>query len=1130
LRLAQAFTILAALAGLALPAWGQQITAAITGSVADPSGAPVVGANVVAIDVERGVTYPAKTNERGFYNLPVVPVGSYKLQIEAEGFERVVYPPFVLIMNQTARFDTKLKIGKKTETVEITDSAPLLQTDSTQLSNLIDAKTTSELPLATRNYVQLALLTPGAVNPDPASFAQGQDMTTSGRPYINGNREQENNFMLDGIDNNQVGDNEVGYQPSIDAIQEFNVITQNASADFGNFMGGIVSATIKSGTNSIHGDAFEFFRNDVLNANSWQNGLVGASKNPLRWNMFGGTLGGPIVKNKLFFFADYQGQRQDHPSSTQAYSVIPQTVQNGNLGYLCQSSFVGGICQDTATDTSGNTMYIHQIYDPGTIVGGARAPFPNNVIPTNRINSVASNLFASKYYPSVSGTSVVNNFTAKQNQQFNNDQGDLKIDYNLSQKDRIFGRWSQMYMTEPLNNTWAIANTGGNMTDEPGKNFGLGWTHTITPKLLNDFRTGFNWVDFKQYTTANGVGNLGTTLGIANGNTAGAGLPFLNISGFTGVGNIGAIQYLGDTVIQVSDSLAYTYGRHLFHAGFQFNRYRLDTSYAGNSGAWGEMDFGGGFTQSVTAAGQSFGGAGVADFLLGAPYTVEKGGAASWGQRSSMYSWFLQDDWRVTDELTLNLGLRYENHTGWVENDNKQLNFGMYTGTLEFAGQNGNSRALYNSYNLGTDFQPRVGLAYSPKALHNKTVFRGAYTLSSYVEGMGVNNRLAQNIPFVPAETQLTYNTNGTATPGQTTNEGFPSVGGSGTYTGIDQFASAAIRVWDPNWRPAVSQQWNFSVQQQLSRTMTLQVGFVGQHGTHLTNFYWANQKILNADGTTSEGPYVAGNAALKNEIGAIRMTLSNGKSEYRALQAILDKKLGDGLQGQLSYTLSNCKTDAVGFYGNWTASQTDIGMPSPQDIYNPKGDYGNCNFDVLNVLTGYVNYSLPFGKGKTFGSGMSPVLNAIVGNWEVSGIMTLHGGFAMNFVDGWVDPAGTGSFMERPNVTGSVHYPKKHTPAGIQWIDTSSFAQAPNGTFGNEKVGDLRGPGLTNFDMSLHKAFPFGEGKRVEFRAEAMNVFNHPVLYFGAANLYLNQGSQSGLVNQSRDERNLQLALKIFF
>lgn len=1100
------------------PAMAQQVTATITGTILDPSGAPIVGADVTAIDTERGVTIPTKTNEQGVYVVPRVPVGAYKLKVEAKGFEIAEHPAFTLVLNQTARVDVQMRIGSGTETVEVTGAAPILQTDTTQISTLIDAKTNEALPLATRNYIQLTLLTPGAVTPDPASMTTGADMTTSGRPYINGNRQQANNFMLDGMDNNQIGDNEVGYSPSVDAIQEFNLISQNASAEYGNFQGGIVNTTIKSGTNAFHGTIYEFFRNDVLNANTWANGLTPTplDKPKMRWNMFGATIGGPIIKNKLFFFADYQGQRFDFPASARGYTVVPNAMRTGDLSGLCPEGFTNGLCNNLA----------NQVYNPYNVVGGVRQPFLNNQIGSSYLSPVTQNLFASKFYPAATGVTGGSNYFANNNQQYNNDQGDIKVDYNLSDKDRFFGRWSQMYLHEPLNSAWALANTGANTTEEPAKNFVLNWDHTFSPALLNEARIGFNWVGFTQTNSDNGVGNLAADIGIGNGNTAGPGMPLLRIgSGMSDIGNIGVLQKFGDTAIQAQDTMVWTKGRHLFHLGVQINRYRMDSAYAGNSGLWGEMDFGGGFT-----------GSSLADFMLGLPTVIQRGGALGWGQRSNLYAGFVQDDWRITDELTLNLGLRYENHTPWTEVLNHQVNFGMFSGQVQFAGQNGNSDALYNAYNLGADFQPRVGLAWAPGFLHRKTVFRGAYTISSYSEGMGSNNRLSQNIPFVPGETVQQLDS--LAAPTVTMSDGFPATVPAGAYTGISQFANAQIRMWDPNWRPAMVQQWNVSVQHQITPTVTATVGYVGQHGTHLTNFWWANQRILNPDGTTSPGPFVAGNTALKNEIGAIRMTLSNGGSQYQGLQATVDKKFSSGLQGQLSYTYSKCHTDAVGFYGNWSASQTDIGMPSPQDIYNPQGDWGFCNFDVTHVLTGYMNYDLPFGAHKQFGGSLNPVVNGFIGNWSVSGILNYHTGFAMNFVDGWVDPAGTGSFMQRPNVIGSISYPKTKTPVGLVWVDPSSFQQAAAGTFGNEPIGDIRGPGLATFDFGLHKGFSFGESRRVEFRAEAINLFNHPVLYMGAGNMYLYSGNPitnpltgaAGVINQSRDERNIQLALKFYF
>src|SRR6266581_486026 len=307
----------------ASPAWGQEVTASITGTVMDPSGAAVAGATVTAKSVERGLTYTAVTNESGIYRIAQLPVGSYELKVEKSGFASAAFPAFVLTLNQVARVDVGMKVGQVTQTVEVTGAAPVLKTEATQVDTIINSATNDNLPLASRNYVQLTLLAPGAVSTDPSSFNNGNNTGGyGGRPLINGNREQANYFLLDGMDNNQVSDNLLGYTPAPDAIQEFNLITNNASAEFGNFQGGIVSATIKSGTNGFHGDLWEYFRNDKLNSNRWENRFNGLDRPLLRWNMFGGAVGGPIVKNKLFFFFDYQGQRFDHPSTAKPINVF----------------------------------------------------------------------------------------------------------------------------------------------------------------------------------------------------------------------------------------------------------------------------------------------------------------------------------------------------------------------------------------------------------------------------------------------------------------------------------------------------------------------------------------------------------------------------------------------------------------------------------------------------------------------------------------------------------------------------------------------------------------------------------------------------------------------------------------
>src|SRR6516165_800105 len=317
--------------------FAQEVTATITGTVIDSSGAAVAGASVTAKSVERGVPYTGVTNDAGIYRIPLLPVGNYDLRIEKTGFQISVYPAFTLHENQVARVDVELKVGQVSQTIEVTAAAPVLKTETTQVDSIIDAVTNDALPLATRNYVEVTLLSPGAIHPDPSSFNNGDNVNSGARPFINGNREQSNNFLLDGMDNNQVSDNLLGFTPSPDAIQEFNLISNNAPAEFGSFMGGIVSVTIKSGTNGFHGDIWEFFRNSVLNANQWENKINPNTpplpRAPVRWNMFGGTLGGPIIKNKLFFFVDYQGQRFDLPAASFVSVYTPAEMQ-GNFSAL----------------------------------------------------------------------------------------------------------------------------------------------------------------------------------------------------------------------------------------------------------------------------------------------------------------------------------------------------------------------------------------------------------------------------------------------------------------------------------------------------------------------------------------------------------------------------------------------------------------------------------------------------------------------------------------------------------------------------------------------------------------------------------------------------------------------------
>ena len=1086
----------------ARPAWGQEVTATITGTVVDPTRAVIVGAALVAKDIERGTVYRVRTNDLGVFNLTRVPVGTYELKVEAPGFQSVLYPSLTLLLNQTARVDFRLNLGSATETIDVPSSPPLLHTDTSQLSTVVDARTNIDLPLLSRNYIELTLLAPGTVNPNPQSLSNGDGPATAGRPYVNGNREQANNFLLDGMDNNQVSDNLVGFTPSVDAIQEFSLITQNPSAEFGSFQGGIISASIKSGTNGYHGNVFEFFRNDILNANNWAYNFQGLPKPALRWNMFGATFGGPIMKNKLFFFVDYQGQRFDHPASSSPQSLLTSAERQGDFSQLLADQGL-------------------QLYNPFQLdAGGNRTPFPNNQIPTTMMDPVAGNLFSSGLYPLPTTGSLVNNFINTTRSHNNVDQGDARIDLKATQKDSLSARISEAFQDNPETNSFALLFDTFNQARM--QNGVLNWTHNFSPNILSEAGVGANYVRVTNGGLDHGLGNLGETLGIANANDHGPGLLAIDIFGAAtvdsfGSRSIGTAELFADTVFQGKDALVITHRRHMFHIGFQYWRQFVNTYEAGSNGRTGFMNFSGRFT-----AGSGWG-AGEADFFLGLPDSFGRGitSGGTWGQRANVFGVYFQDDWRVTANLTLNLGLRYENHTPWVEVQNHQVNFAPISGQIQFAGQPciySNCRGLYNSHNAGLNFQPRIGLAWSPSFLDRKTVLRAAYGISSYLEGTGNNLRLPMNPPFTTPEFETDYLTGNL--PATTTGQGLlpPTT---------DPFQNAVIRLWDPNIQPAISQQWNFAVEHQFTDATTLQVAYVGQHSTHLMVAMPYLQAQLHPNGTITPSPFLSGNPTLQSELSQISGTASIGNMRYDALQATLQMHFSDSLQGQIAYTYSKCMTDSIGYFGS--VGQAAPASPYWQNLYDKRAEWGPCYYDVTHILAGSAIYELPIGHARKWGKNLHPVVQAVIGDWRVGAIVQLHGGFPLTILAN--DASGTNSRGSRANCLAPPHVfgrkpavdPSNGKFMGFQWFDPASYGPAVPGTFGTCGVGTVRGPGLSTADLSIQKEFPLSELKRLEFRAEFFNATNTPIL--NSPNNFL--ASDLGLIDRSQGERNIQFALK---
>src|SRR5271170_7823017 len=806
------------LASLAPAVFGQDVSSKITGTVTDASGAVISGATVTATEKSRGTVYPAQTNSAGVYYLSPLPIGDYELKVSAPGFSNVEHPSISLAMDQTARVDITMSVGLASQTVEVSAAPPLLQTDQTFLGTVLDAQANVTLPLATRNYNQLTLLSPGAVSLNPGAFTGSQASFQVGRPYINGNREQTNNYILDGMDNNQIDNNDVAFAPSVDAIQEFNLISQNAPASYGNYLGGIISVTLKSGTNQFHGDAFEFIRNDALNANTWANGLtkgqpyVPGVNNPdgtglqpvLRWNEFGGSVGGPIIKDKLFFFVDYQGSRYDQPATSVRYTTFTAAERTGDFSSVCTAGFnTQGVCNNLA----------QQLYNPySSATPAGRQPFLNNIVNVP-FSPAATKILSSSLYPAPINDLNEGNQINVTHSYTNSDQGDLKVDWVASEKDHVYGRYSQQHISNPTTNSQLL--TGNSDNEFPLYNGVINYTHTFSPFLLNTARLGASYFPVTEgYTNPTGE-NLPTTFGIAG---AAPNQTFLPLQTFTGpsygpqIGNNNLISQFHDTVIQAEDYLTMIHGKHTVNFGFEFYNYRTNILYVGNSGLAGQFIYNGSFTGNPSVGSSSAGttpvGWAEADFLLGLPENVGLGSGGGRSLRNNLVSAFAQDDWHLRPNLTLNLGLRYEVVTPRAEAHNQATNYNLSTGTVEIAGMNGNSKALYNQYNGPTNFQPRIGFSWQPE-VDRAMVIRGSYGISNFTESTGTGNLLIQNPPFAIPH-NVTYNGASVALPTTTLDQGFSTFPSSGctVAAAIAQlpicFAGTGIHAFDPNFRPAV--------------------------------------------------------------------------------------------------------------------------------------------------------------------------------------------------------------------------------------------------------------------------------------------------------------------------------------
>ena len=1046
-RLGAALLLMGIAGGVSLGA--QTHFASFTGTISGADGRPVPNVEVVATNIATQVTYTARSNDQGLYTISALPIGSYRLRAQAQGFQVNETNAIPLESGQNARVDITMQSGFE-QTVEVTGITPILQTQNAVVGEVVSETTIRGMPLNGRNFSQLALLMPGVSTPDPNSFTEPKNFG-SGRPYVNGQREQENNNMLDGVDMNEPIDNLLPYQPSPDALAEVRVETNNYSAEFGNVAGALIGSVIKSGTNEFHGNAFEYWRDSKLAANTWENNRVtpAAQKAKLSQHIFGATLGGPLVRNQMFFFGDYQGFLRDRPGEL-VRSIAPESWRAGDF-------------------SSVNVA----IRDPLT-----GQPFPGNVIPASRFSPIARAVLANqRLYPLPNRPGNTQNLVAPSSDKQRVHQGDFKVDLNMSDHDRMFGRVSYQHFTSeperaPIESNLIATN------DSPFLGLAFNWNRTLSATALNELLVGFTHVKFQTIPTDwAGIGKANASVGIPGDQTIN-GLSGFNIGDY-GFGDAGGSEFNNIKSYQLTEKYSWFKGRHQLKFGGRWLYQRQGFSYSGNEGILGHFEYSGAFT-----------GFAFSDFLLDQVAAKGRGGLVEpfmqLGHRVAVYG---QDDFRVRNDLTLNLGMTWEYTSPWVEKDNRQSNIDLRTGQLVLAGQNGASRALFDPYYGG--FEPRVGFAWTPTT---DWVVRGAFGIVQYMEGTGKNLRLTQNPPF---------NFEGRRVFDATTGAGTASAGFSDIVPNVNGGAGTLYRIFAPDLRPQLTKQWNVFFERKLTDALSAQVGYVGSRSSHMVVPFDFNQPEPDPGPVDTWRPIDERRPLhdLNPNIGVTSGTNSIGVGAYDALQASLRQRPTDGLEFLASYTYSKSLSDNVGYYGvGWgqTAGQGYYYL----DSSNPRKDYGPSPYDMRHNVSLATIYELPFGKGRRYGSDASAPANAVLGGWILNGIFQAHSGLALTVYDGAGQSLQATRSLERPNRVCNGAVPG----AGVDdvWIDISCFQSAPPGQFGDSGVGILHGPKYWNLDLGLSKNFDVTGGRYATFRIEAFNVLNHPnfALQAGSANI----------------------------
>jgi hypothetical protein len=1063
----------------------------IRGVVTDASGAVIPEVEITVTNVASGVVQKATTNASGIYAVPFLNPGTYRVQAAKSGFATAARDNLKLDVEQVARVDLTLTVGAVSQEVDVSAAAELLDSQTSVVGQVITNRSIVELPLNGRNYLELARLTAGVV---PANGSRDNSM---GAFSAVGQHGSQTNISLDGIDNSSrmsggiLGNEAQIVTPSIDSVAEFKVVTNNNSAEYGFRLGGAVIVSTKSGTNGLHGSLYEFLRNDKLDGANFF--AVGRPKPEYRQNQFGGTLGGPIIKDRTFYFLSYEGTRI---RSGQSFTT---TVP---IAAMRDGDFTGAkpLYDWTTTTQDATGRYVRQL-------------FPGNRIPLNRFDPVAAKVIALYPLPNLPGR--VNNFFYSPVSQNDTDQIDMRIDHSFTQNHRLFGRYSRRRTDRVNPGSLPLPADGGAWATEGivGNSGVANLNSTLSASSNNEFRIGVTrgdttrdipWTDnYNQKLGITGIPDLGS----------------LNQRGMarfqpTGYAQVGAAtfwpNYNNLNLFQVTDNFMHIRGHHAMKMGFDFRRENLSRIAA--RFARGYFAFDGSFTQDPNNRGNT--GDAMADFLLGVANNSTLGNQNGEVPVTHNYSVFFQDDWRITSRLTLNLGLRWDMFGPPSFKNLKDYpvsNFIFTPGSQNYQIIRPKDESDCGCDRDWNNFAPRVGLAYQ---VTPKTIFRSGFGVF-YGQPDAISffgDARFQNLP--PEFTEITFPSDRLLQPSSVVANGFPAGLIPATTVQENVFVNTAPRFIPSQY----SMQWFADIQRELPGQVVLTVSYLGNGNRNMTQIRNINQPLTPGPGAVksrSPWPY----------FGWIVFRDPSGNGSYNAGTVKIEKRYSQGLTMIAAYTYSHA-------IDNVAEALTSAGGQELQDNYDLTRNRSNSAFDLRQAFVTSAIYDLPFGHGKRWMNQGGP-LDWILGGWQAGGILTLRTGTPFTALvstdisnTGTSNPTGGTANQNHPNRIGNGNLPSDQRNIS-EWFDLSAFSIPANYTYGNSARNILYGPGTNNLDLNLSKNFSISETKRFEFRAEAFNASNTPHFGLPAANINL---PTAGRITSAAAPRQIQFGLKFLF